>query len=324
METPNQTPETQEQDVFRTLGKPVWEAFGGERVDTYLADQFPFFSRKGWQNKIRSKELKINGQSVKVSYRLKVGDVVTLFHPQQREPEVDEGIAPIWRKGSIMAVFKPASLPMHENGPYRKNTFYELVRKRIGPEWAAIHRLDRETSGIVLCANSAEVRNRLALNLEHHKMTKEYLAICNGQPRQASFLEDGPLGDLKNSAIRIKKWVVPDGLPSATWFETVATKSGHSLMRCFPKTGRTNQIRIHLAFNDMPIVGDKLYHPDEAVFLDYFDNGPSEALSAKAGFHRLCLHAASLRFTHPDDQQTYTVTCPLPDELQALWDSLPP
>lgn len=308
-----------ESEDFRPIGKPVEEENHGERVDLYLANHFPFLSRKGWQNKIKSGELKINGLTTKVSYRIKEQDQVTLFHPNVREPEVDKGIAPIWKQGNILGVYKPANLPMHENGPYRKNTFYELLRNKIGPNWAAIHRLDRETSGIVLCANSSPLRKKLAEMFEQRKVNKEYLAICQGVSKKDRWLEEGSIGDLKDSKIRIKKWVVEDGQPSATLFQVLDRTENHTLVKCYPKTGRTNQIRIHLAFGGLPIVGDKLYHPDEEVFLDFFENGPSKEVDLKTGFNRLCLHACFLAFENPEDYSFSSISSPLPSELESLW-----
>ena len=83
---------------------------------------------------------------------------ITLYHPKCLEPEVDRDIYPLWKKGDVMAVFKPGNLPMHESGPYRKNTFAHIVKEELGEKWAAVHRLDRETSGIVLCGSTYDVR----------------------------------------------------------------------------------------------------------------------------------------------------------------------
>lgn len=310
-------------DQYRLLGRPVLEEEHGERLDYILAASFPFLSRAAWQKKIQENKLLVRGRPTKASYRIKQGDYFHFYHPQQHEPEVDTDVYPIWRQGGVMAVYKPSNLPMHENGPYRHNTFAKLVREKIGSEWSAVHRLDRETSGIVLCGNTPAVRQKLSFYLSKRRLEKEYLAIARGVAKASLFREQGPIGDLKESAIRIKKWVVPDGLPSETLFEVVEQKENHTLLRAFPKTGRTNQIRIHAAFNGLPLVGDKLYHPDENVFLQVFESGVNPWVLDQIGFHRLCLHAARVQFVHPENDETCEIICPLPSEMQELWENLP-
>ena len=97
-----------------------------------------------------------------------------MYHPNYLEPEVDRDIYPIWKKGEVMAVFKPGNLPMHESGPYRKNTFAHIVQQELGEKWAAVRRLDRETSGIVLCGSSYDVRLDLSRSLADRVLQKEY------------------------------------------------------------------------------------------------------------------------------------------------------
>lgn len=309
-------------DAMRPLGGALGENVEGLRLDGYLAQNYPFLSRAGWQKRIEGGEVLVRGRTVRPAYRLRTGDQLHFYHPPQVEPEVDTDIYPIWRLGAVMAVYKPPNLPMHENGPYRHNTFSRLVTQELGPEWSAVHRLDRETSGIVLCGATAAVRQRLSLYLAKGQMAKEYLAIARGMAPQSKFREMGAIGDLKESPIRIKKWVVADGQPAETWFEVEAEKSGHVLLRAYPKTGRTNQIRIHAAFNSLPLVGDKLYHPDENVFLEVFEKGVSQHIIDKVGFRRLCLHATRLSFVHPETQQEVVVDCPMPPDMSEFWEQL--
>lgn len=304
---------------FRRLGPAINQDGRGDRLDGYVAKKFPFLTRGGWQHRIHSGCLRVNSVRVDPSYRLMNGDQLSFFHPPAVEPEVDRGIAEVWRDGEVMAVFKPGNLPMHENGPYRFNTFACLVHEVFGPEWAAVHRLDRETSGLVLCAATPAARKKLSVAWAAREMHKEYLAIVSGRTATDSWVESGPIGDLTDSRIRIKKWVVADGLDAETAFETVDRTAQHSLVRAIPKTGRTNQIRIHAAFAGHHLVGDKLYHPDEQVFLDYFEQGNTPDVQRRAGFQRLCLHAGLLRFDHPFNGTKIEVNCPLPPDMVELW-----
>lgn len=307
--------------MFRSLGGAVLDLHAGQRVDAYLARLYPFLTRSGWQKRMDQGEVLVNRLPVRSSYRVREGDQVHFFHPQEVEPEVDKGIRILWQSGGVMAVFKPGNLPMHENGAYRKNTFARLLSDLVGKDWSAVHRLDRETSGIVLCGSTHAVRKKLAEDFESKKIAKEYLLIVHGIPNREQWTHDGPLGDLTESQIRIKKWVVPGGLSAETSFVREATAMrGFSLLRAFPRTGRTNQIRIHAAHSGHWIVGDKLYHPNEDVFLDYWKTGKTTAFVVEqTGFARCCLHAAALTFVHPETKEEIRVESPLPEDMQDLW-----
>lgn len=304
---------------FRRLGPPVSEGGEGERVDAYLARCFPFLSRSGWLKRIEDGRLIVSGRTLKKASRLRLGDEILLHAPQTAEPAVDRGIRVLWQDGAVMAVYKPGNLPMHENGPYKKNTFTQIVWDELGREWAAVHRLDRETSGIVICGATHDVRSRLASDFQSRRMRKEYLAIARGVPEVPKWIADGPIGDLVASQIRIKKWVVPGGLPALTEFEVEETALGATLLRARPLTGRTNQIRIHAAHAGHILLGDKLYHEDEQVFLEYFEKGLTPDVIRRSGFPRLCLHAAALELTHPETGKVERVECELPYDMAAFW-----
>lgn len=319
-QTPNQTINLGPD--FRRIGGPVRPDDAGQRVDAYLSTMFPFHSRAAWQKRLEAETVLISGRAVRSSYKMRPEDIVHLFHPPEVEPDVDSDIKVLYEEAGVMAVYKPGNLPMHENGPYRKNTLAVILADKCGAEWAAVHRLDRETSGLVLCAATPELRMQLATDLQRQKVIKEYLAIARGETNEHSWIVDGPIGDLTDSVIRIKKWVVEGGLPARTDFMVLERADEHVLLRAMPRTGRTNQIRIHAAYSDLPLVGDKLYHPDEQVFLDYFADGNSESVQARAGFPRHCLHAASLTFKHPGLKKERTVTSAMPADMAALWASL--
>jgi 23S rRNA pseudouridine1911/1915/1917 synthase len=307
---------------FRRLGGPVTGVYAGARVDRYLAKFYPFLSRAGWQKRIEDGTLLVSGARVKVAARLRPGDELSMYAPITVEPEVSREIAVLWESGGVMAVFKPGNLPMHENGPYRKNTFAEILAQEVGREWAAVHRLDRETSGIVLCAAMPALRASLCLDLEARRMRKEYLAIARGVPDAREWFCDAPIDDLKESEIRIKKWVVPGGLPAQTGFSVRGVGRDACLLHAKPITGRTNQIRIHAAYAGHVLFGDKLYHPDEAVFLEYFEHGQTEQVTARTGFPRLCLHAAAMEFTHPATGRRERVESALPPDMAGFWAEL--
>lgn len=312
----------EDESSFRPLGRPIAPEKAGERADLYLAQNFPFLSRVGWVKRLNKSEVLVDGSPVDRAYKLRSGQAISFYFPKTVEPEVNRDIYPIWRVGAVMAVFKPAPLPMHENGSYRHNTFAELLKEEVGPEWSAVHRLDRETSGIVLCGATNEVRKQLSFALQDRTLQKEYFAIAHGVPEHDSWIEDGPIGDLQTSEIRIKKWVVPDGLPSETHFHRLESRQGYSLLRARPKTGRTNQIRIHSAYAGHHLVGDRLFYPGEDLWLDWYMNGVTPGIIEKTGHLRCLLHAHALSFRHPENGKTYDVSSPLPDDMQLFWDQL--
>ena len=141
----------------RKLGPAIKDDKCGYRLDEYLAQHFPFFSRSGWQREIKAGAVFVNDVPArKPAQRLKLGDELCRLHPFEEEPEVNTNIKVIWNDGDVAAVYKPAGLPMHESGRYRRRTVAGVLPQVLGPSWGYVHRLDRETSGILLCARTSE------------------------------------------------------------------------------------------------------------------------------------------------------------------------
>ena len=307
---------------YRNLGSEIPEEFIGTRVDLYLAKHFMFNSRTKWQRLCSQGEVMVGQRAVKASYPLRVNDKVSYFCPVAHEPEVDSNIYSLWNKSGIMAVYKPSNLPMHEGGSYRLNTFHEFLGKKFGRQWAAVHRLDRETSGVVLCANDKELRNSLSEKLRSRNMDKTYFAIAIGEAERDHWEVDAPIGSAPESSFRLKQWVVPDGLPSKTRFEVWDRTKGFTLMKVFPKTGRTHQIRVHSAWSGLPLVGDKKYCPNEKIYLDYLDNKFTDEVKKAVYFDRLCLHATALDFTCPESGNLCNIKSEMPDDMANIWKKL--
>ena len=307
---------------YRNLGRLVSPEDAGTRVDLFLGKNFLFLSRTEWSRRLDKQEVFVNSRPVKPSYRLRENDKICYFAPPSREPLVDGNIEVLWRKGGIIGVYKPPNLPMHEGGAYRNNTFYEVLRNKIGPEWAAVHRLDRETSGIVLCANDKSLRNSLSAELRERTMEKVYYAIVNGVPKQKSWIIDKPIGSAEDTSFRYKNWVNVAGAPAWTEFAVEDYCERFSLLKVFPKTGRTHQIRVHAAWAGLHLVGEKKYHPDESIYLEYLDQGFTARVATACHFERLCLHAFSIKFRNPTDGSTCKVEVPIPDDMKEIWNRL--
>ena len=314
--------ELENEEDYRLLGNAISLKDTNTRLDLFLAQKFLFNSRISWQKVIKDRAVLVNNIPQKASYRLKLGDIIKYYSPQSEEPEVNTNIEILWDDKDIIAVYKPPNLPMHESGAYRKNTFCELLKQNIGDSWYPVHRLDRETSGLVLCAKSTEVRNQLSEIIRTHQITKEYKAISFGQTSEKYWTVDKNIGLDPNSILRLKQAVIQTGQSAFTEFETLETKSDFSLLKVTPKTGRTHQIRVHASYSGLPLVGDKKYCKDEYVALEYLEKGFTQKVKSHCLVERLCLHAYRLTFIHPIKNKSCIIEAPFPEDLQEIWNSL--
>ncbi len=221
-------------------------------------------------------------------------------HPIHIIEETDEWIV----------VEKPPSIEAHPSKPNGRATLWDGLRELLafelanGGQVSLITRLDRETSGLTLVAKTHAAARMLHMDMEAHRFQKEYLALVWGWPAQPQFEIDAPLlrqGSRGPSAIYLKQAVHPDGALSRTRFRveqrfTGATSNGDrfALVRAFPATGRMHQIRVHLAHAGFPVVGDKIYGPDERCFLEFIDTGWTPALAGRLLLPRHALHATAL------------------------------
>jgi 23S rRNA pseudouridine1911/1915/1917 synthase len=207
---------------------------------------------------------------------------------------------------------KPAHLLSHPTNPGNPPTLWDGLRGLLAFEIAngavlsIITRLDRDTSGIVLVAKHHRAARTFSLGMQRGEFAKEYLALVRGWPERDAWTEDGPIlrrGDVAPSPIWVKQMVHPDGRPCRTRF-TVAERRvapgapdlPFALVRCFPETGRMHQIRVHLAHAGHPVLGDKIYGPDETCYLDFIASGWTEALRRRLILDRHALHAHRLAF----------------------------
>ncbi len=303
---------------YRGIGPPLRPEAEGRRLDDFLAKNFPFHSRREWKETCQRGHLLLNGKPVRGSHKLKGGDRLAVFHPLSAEPEVDEGITLLREEAGVLAVFKPGNLPMHEAGLFRRKTFGALLAEHFGKEWAPVHRLDRETSGVVLCAATPDLRRNLSQGFETRAVDKRYRAVVHGSPVWQELLVDQPLIWEEND--RIPRLLVGDGgSPSQTEFTLLESGATAALLDIRPRTGRPNQIRVHAAWMGHPLVGDKIYHSDARVYDAYYEQGDSENVRVLAGHSRHALHAMSISVQHPGTNREFFAEAPWPDDLAELW-----
>jgi 23S rRNA pseudouridine1911/1915/1917 synthase len=247
-----------------------------------------------------------------------------LVRPPFEEPNVPLYFDVLYEDEDIVAIDKPSGLPVHPSATYHKNTLTALLRERFGDGPPRIaHRLDRETSGLMLCGRTHAAERALKLEFENRRVRKRYLAIVRGVMPEDQGRIELPM-DRAKEGLHLLMEVTPEGEghPALTRYRVVARRRDATLVALAPQSGRQHQLRVHLSAHGFPILGDKLYGPEGAdPFLDYIETGMTDALLQRLGHHRHALHAYELEFRHPSTGQAMTLRAPLSDDLVALWGS---
>ncbi|MCX6117617.1 MAG: RluA family pseudouridine synthase [Proteobacteria bacterium] len=302
----------------RFLGPAITPDIAGERIDAYLSQRFPFFSRSGWQKEIDMGVVYINEKPArKSSLKLQIGDQLSRLHPLSEEPEVDTNIKILWTDGHIAAIEKPAGLPMHESGRYRRKTVAGIIPDLLGTSWGYVHRLDRETSGIVICASSPELRAKLVSHWTNLGVAKSYLAIITSVPNMDNWTVNLPILAIRHERTN-RAQIHPEGLPAQTNFRVISKADHLALIVAEPKTGRTNQIRLHLEANGYRLHGEKVYGVDPAILELYRKEGNTELVQKMAGGSRHMLHAWKVGFQHPITGEQVVFECEMPSDMKAI------
>ena len=270
------------------------------------------------------------------------------FGLRKRSPG-DDGQEPppitvVFQDEALLIVEKPAGLALHPTARYHVSTLTHALETRhrnaAGQKPDPAHRLDRETSGLVACGREPRWTRRLKAAFAARQVSKAYLALVEGAPATDAFEIDLPLA-VGTERIKVKVRVDPQGAPSVTACTVLrrlqdAAGAKLTLLRCEPRTGRQHQIRAHLLAVGLPLVGDKLYGPDEGIFLRLAESGgrpapqgefdelitPGERARLRLG--RQALHAGELEVPHPETSERLRFVSPLPPDIQALLDTLAP
>jgi len=293
----------------------VTDDLSGQRIDMLLSRRFTYRSRTGWQAEIRGGNIRINGTPGRVPHRKVVpGDVIEYNAAGHREPPVDENYSILYRDDHMVVAAKPGDLPTHPSGAYFNNTLTRLIERDTGETLTPLHRLDRETSGIIILARHGRHVHPLRRSLLNGK--KEYTAIVGGVPPWNSIMVHTPLGPDITSVVR-KKRVACDGAPESarTEFLLLRAYSRHSLVRAILHTGRQHQVRAHLLHLGHPVIGDKLYGGDERWFLHFIEKGLTPALVQALGMERCALHAEYCTLVHPFTGEKMTFHAPMPRDM---------
>jgi 23S rRNA pseudouridine1911/1915/1917 synthase len=305
----------------------------GQRLDRFLEWRIPRLSRARAREIIVACAAHPDGRRRAPSERLHLGETVLLVRERFVEPEAPRTFGVLFEDEAMLVVDKPAGLPVHPSATYHRNTLTALLRERYGERAPHIaHRLDKETSGIVVCGRPGPDEAALKKQFELRKVEKAYLAIVRGPVADDYGTIDLPIGRRLSEdtaggvrADHLLMEVRDDGQPAFTRYQVVARRKDRTLLKLWPETGRQHQLRVHLASIGHPILGDKLYGPEgQDPFLELIESGQNQAgtmsddIRARLGHHRHALHAAELALDHPRTGERLKLVAPLPDDLKAL------
>lgn len=309
----------------------VADAQADARLDWFLAQQFPTYSRTHLRRAINAGGVTIDGRRAKASHRLKAGERIVVTLPElPREGPRPEAIAVdiLYEDDMLAAVNKPPGMVVHPGKGHWSGTLAAALQHHFdqlsclgGPTRPGIvHRLDRDTSGVLVVAKNDRAHQRLADQWADRSVEKEYTAIVVGNPPLDRDVIDLPIGphpyQREKMAVRRDH---PMSRPAESFYEVLERFDGLALVRVLPKTGRTHQIRVHLAAVGTPVLCDRLYGGRARITRGEIVRSDDESAVL---LERQALHASRLKIAHPETGEPLELTAPLPDDLQAVLDEL--
>ena len=288
----------------------------GERLDALLPALFPELSRAAAQRLIEQGAVTVDGAAVKKNHRAAPGArvSVTLPEPEPAAPEAQEiPLEIVYEDADLIVINKPRGMVVHPAAGHADGTLVNALLWHCGDSLSGVggerrpgivHRIDKDTSGLILAAKNDPAHRALAAQLKEHSMFRVYEAVVYGAPMEDSGTVDAPIGRHPTDRKRMAVIHNQNSRPAVTHFEVIARYRGYTHLRCRLETGRTHQIRVHMAHIGHPVAGDPVYAGRRAE-KDAFLEGQ-------------CLHARELEFTHPRTGERLHLECPLPDYFMAF------
>ena len=289
----------------------------GQRVDLFLAQSLPELTRSAVQRLLEQGLVTCNGSPVKKNAKTTAGDVYEVTLPDVKPAELTAQNIPldiVYEDGDVLVVNKPKGLVVHPAAGHEDGTLVNALLYHCGDSLSGIngeqrpgivHRIDMDTSGLLIVAKNDFAHQRLSAQLQDHTLRRTYECIVRGGFREDSGTVNAPIGrhptDRKRMAVTEK-----NSRAAVTHWEVIARYGAYTHLRCRLETGRTHQIRVHMAYLGHPIAGDPLYGVKK----------PELGLTSQ------CLHARELTFVHPRTGEEMTFTCDLPQEFQHALDLL--
>lgn len=289
----------------------------GTRLDSFLAASLPELTRSAAARLIETGQVVVNGRTAVKSGRLSGGETVSVVLPDPEPVEAvpqDIPLDVVYEDRDVIVVNKPSGLVVHPAPGHPDGTLVNALLYHCGESLSGIggalrpgivHRIDRDTSGLIIAAKNDAAHQALSAQLQDHTLARTYEAIVIGNLREDAGTVDAPVG--RHHTDRKKMAVVDRGGKSAvTHWEVLERFPGYTYIRCCLETGRTHQIRVHMAYIGHPILGDTVYGAKKSV----------------AGLTGQCLHAVGLRFLHPRSGEAVELSCPLDPEFTAVLEKL--
>ena len=284
----------------------------GKRLDRYVTEQNAEITRTAVQRLIDEKNILVNGKEQKVSYKINENDVVEVEIPEPKKIEIkaeDIPIEVIYEDSDIIVVNKPKGMVVHPGNGNLDGTLVNAIMAKCGDSLSGIggeirpgivHRIDKDTSGLLIVAKNDKAHVNLSEQIKAHKVKKTYIALVRGVVRENEATIDMPIGRSKTD--RKKMAVCKDGKNAITHIKVLKRWEHYTLLQVNIETGRTHQIRVHLSYIGYPIIGDYTY-----------SNGKNEF-----GVVGQCLHAQKLEFKHPITNKIMELEAPLPEYFQEI------
>ena len=290
----------------------VGEDEEGDRLDVYLSEQLGDMSRSYIQKIIKDKKVEVNGKVEKAKYLVKEDDKIKIEIPTPKLLEVvaqDIPIDIVYEDNDVLIVNKPQNMVVHPAPGNYENTLVNAILYHCKDKLSSIngvirpgivHRIDKDTSGLLMIAKNNNAHNSLAEQLKDHSITREYEFICHGVVKEDKITVDKPLG--RNPKDRLKMAIVKDGKRAVTHFEVIERFDNFTHMKARLETGRTHQIRVHALSINHPLLGDPIYGPKNTKF----------KLEGQT------LHARKLGFIHPTTNEYIEFNSELPDYFKNI------
>ncbi len=288
-------------DNYRPINIPA--RLDGRTLGECVRALHPQIDPQQWDEWFRLGHILSDGRPARSSRSVRGGEQFWHWFPDTVEPDVDAGIRVIWEDATLVGLAKPAPLPVHPCGRFNRNTLTWLLDSVYGNgSLRLVHRLDANTTGVMVLARSRTAATNLREQFEQNRVRKRYLVRILGQPAEDSIVCDHRISRDRSSAGA--RALDPGGLEAITEVHILERfDDGTSLAEAIPQTGRTNQIRIHLWSMQMPVIGDPTYLPGGQI-------APTQTLTTACP--RMCLHAWSLTLNHPDRGEAMTLTAEAP------------
>ncbi len=286
----------------------------GLRIDSFLAEQLPELTRSAVQKLLEKGAVTVSGRPAKKNDKTAPGMVVTVELPDPQPVDVvpqDIPLDVVYEDADVIVINKPVGLVVHPAPGHPDGTLVNALLHHCGDSLSGIngelrpgivHRIDRDTSGLIIAAKNDKAHLALAEQLQDHSLARVYEAVVHGNFREDEGTVDAPIG---RHPVERKKMAIDhkDGRRAVTHWTVLGRYNGYTHIQCRLETGRTHQIRVHMASIGHPLVGDPVY------------GGNRKSLPGLVG---QALHARKLRFVHPSSKELVEVECPLPDWFQRV------